>query len=78
MTQINHQHKKRLEYIAAFLRNHRLNVGKTQNDLSESTDSVHRNTIVRAEAAKNISLLKLFQMLDALELSPQDLFLDVD
>ena len=78
MTQINHHHQKRLEYIAAFLRNYRLNVGMTQHDLSECSHSVHRNTIIRAEAAKNISLLKLFEILDAMELSPQDLFMEVE
>ena len=78
MTNKNHNHQKRMEYIAAFLRNYRLNVGKTQYDLSECTDSVHRNTIIRAEAAKNISLLKLFEILDALELEPNELFMEVE
>ena len=78
MSKTNHHHQKRMDYIAAFLRNYRLNVGMTQHDLSECSNSVHRNTIIRAETAKNISLLKLFEILDALELEPHDLFLDVD
>ena len=78
MNHKNQQHQKRMEYIASFLRNYRLNIGKTQYDLSECTNSVHRNTIIRAEIAKNISLLKLFEILDALELQPQDLFMDVE
>ena len=78
MTNKNQHHQKRMEYIASFLRNYRLNTGKTQYDLSECTSSVHRNTISRAEAAKNISLLKLFEILDALELQPSDLFLEVE
>ena len=78
MTHKKQQHKKRMEYIAAFLRNYRLNVGKTQCNLSECTDSLHRNTIIRAENAKNISLLKLFEILDAMELQPKDLFMEVE
>ena len=78
MTNKHHNHQKRMEYIASFLRNYRMNVGKTQYELSDCTNSVHRNTIIRAEIAKNISLLKLFEILDALELQPQDLFMDVE
>ena len=78
MTQKKQLHQKRMEYIAAFLRNYRLNVGKTQCNLSECTSSLHRNTIIRAEAAKNISLIKLFEILDALELEPNELFMDVE
>ena len=78
MAHKNHKYQKRMDYIASFLRNYRLNDGMTQYDLSKCTDSVHRNTVVRAEAAKNISLLKLFEILDALELKPQDLFMEVD
>ena len=78
MSTIPDHHQNRLDYIASFLRNYRLNVGMTQHDLSECSNSVHRNTIIRAETAKNISLLKLFEILDALELEPHDLFLDVD
>lgn len=78
MSTIPDHHQKRLNYLGAFIRNYRLNNCMTQKDLSECTDSVHRNTLVRLEAGKNISLLKLFEVLDAMELSPQDLFLDVE
>ena len=78
MTNKHHNHQKRMEYIASFLRNYRMNIGMTQYDLSECTNSVHRNTLVRLEAGKNVSLLKLFQVLDALELEPHELFLDVE
>lgn len=80
MNQINQQHQKRMDYIASFIRNYRLNNGMTQNDLSDCTDSFHLNTLKNLESGKrkNISLLKLFQILDALELSPQDLFMDVE
>ena len=77
-TNKNQHHQKRMEYISSFIRNYRMNIGMTQYDLSECTNSVHRNTLVRLEAGKNVSLLKLFQVLDALELEPHELFLEVD
>ena len=80
MSKTNQKHQKRMEYISSFIRNYRLNNGMTQNDLSEFTNSFHINTLKNLETGKrkNISLLKLFQILDALDLSPQDLFMDVD
>lgn len=78
MSTIPDHHQKRLDYLGSFIRNYRLNSGMTQYELSDCADSVHRNTLVRLEAGKNISLVKLFEVLDALELSPHDLFLDVE
>ena len=68
--------QKRLDYISSFLRNYRLNCGLRQKDLSNS--SLSHRTVLRAEAAKNISLLKLFEILDAMELDAKELFMDVD
>jgi|LSQX01.2.fsa_nt_gb transcriptional regulator with XRE-family HTH domain len=78
MSTIPDHHQNRLDYIASFIRNYRMNVGRTQKELCQSDNSVHHNTLIRLEKGKNISLLKLFDVLDALELSPNDLFLDVD
>ena len=78
MSTIPAHHQNRLDYIASFIRNYRMNIGMTQYELSDCADSVHRNTLVRLEAGKNISLIKLFEVLDALELEPHELFLDVD
>jgi DNA-binding XRE family transcriptional regulator len=78
MNNLTNQHQKRLNYLGSFIRNYRMNIGMTQYELSDCADSVHRNTLVRLEAGKNISLIKLFEVLDALELEPHELFLDVD
>jgi transcriptional regulator with XRE-family HTH domain len=77
MKQLNHHNQKRMKYISAFIRNYRLNMGMSQYELSECTN-VHRNTLVRLEAGKNISLIKLFEILDAMNLEPHQLFLDLE
>jgi len=76
---IEDHNQKRLEAIAMFLKEFRINSGLTQEEVSQSSlTSPHRNTIVRAENARNISLLKLFEILDALELEPREVFMDID
>jgi len=74
---IEDHNQKRLEAIAMFLKEFRINSGLTQEELSQYS-SPHRNTIVRAENARNISLLKLFEILDALELEPREVFMDIE
>ncbi len=71
------QHLKRFEYISIFLRELRLNSGFTQEELSKQLN-LHRNSIIRAEKAKNITLLSLFELADALDISPKELFQDID
>lgn len=78
MNNLTNPHQKRLNYLGTFIRNYRMNIGMTQYELSECADSFHRNTLVRLEAGKNTSLIKLFEVLEALELEPHELFLDVD
>jgi hypothetical protein len=39
---------------------------------------LHRNTVIRIENAKNLTLLSLFELADALDLSPKELFLDIE
>lgn len=76
---IEDHNKKRLQAVAMFLKEFRINSGLTQQEISQSSLlSPHRNTIVRIENAKNISLLKLFEILDSLGLEPRDLFQDVE
>jgi transcriptional regulator with XRE-family HTH domain len=74
---ITEQHLKRLEYLSIYLRELRLNEGFTQKELSQQM-KLHRNTIIRAENAKNLTLLSLFELADALDLSPKELFLDIE
>ncbi len=71
------QHIKRLEYLSTFLRELRINEGMTQKELSQQMN-LHRNTIIRAENAKNLTLLSLFELADALDISPKELFLDIE
>lgn len=67
----------RLLLISTFLKEYRINSGFTQEELSQQSN-LHRNTIIRAENAKNITLLSLFELADALDLSPKELFLDIE
>jgi transcriptional regulator with XRE-family HTH domain len=71
------QHHKRLEYLSTFLRELRLNEGLTQQELSKQM-KLHRNTVIRAENAGNMTLLSLFELADALDISPKELFLDIE
>jgi transcriptional regulator with XRE-family HTH domain len=74
---IPEQHQKRLEYLSSFLREYRLNENLTQKDLSERLN-LHRNTIIRAEAAKNITLISIFELADAFDIPVKELFLDME
>jgi transcriptional regulator with XRE-family HTH domain len=74
---IPEQHQKRLEYLSNFLHELRLNENLTQKELSEKLN-LHRNTIIRAEAAKNMTLVSLFELADALDFNISDLFSDID
>jgi len=69
---------RRLESISSLLLELRLlNKGMTQQLLSENLN-LCRNTIVRAENAKNITLISLFELVDAHNISLRDLFMDID
>lgn len=74
---ISQQHLKRLEYLSIFLRELRLNEGLTQEELSQQMQ-LHRNTVIRAENAENLTLLTLFELVDALNISPKELFTDME
>jgi transcriptional regulator with XRE-family HTH domain len=74
---IPYQNLKRLEFLSTFLRELRLNSGMTQQEISQQIN-LHRNSIIRAENAKNITLLSLFELADALDISPKELFLEID
>ena len=63
--------QKRLDTLACYLRELRLNEGMTQKDV----ESIHRNTISRIEHAKNFSLLTLFEICDLYGIEPSELLL---
>jgi transcriptional regulator with XRE-family HTH domain len=75
--QIPAQHQKRLEIISTYLRELRFSEGLTQKELSQIMN-LHRNTIIRAENAKNLTLLSLFELADALDININQLFQDIE
>jgi transcriptional regulator with XRE-family HTH domain len=71
------QNLKRLEYLSIYLRELRFNQGMTQAELSQQMN-LHKNTILRAENARNLTLLSVFELADALDISPNELFQDIE
>ena len=69
MKDIQEHNRERLRAVQAFLKWYRINSGFNQQELSEYSD-VHRNTISRYESCspKNLTLLTIFEIADALEL----------
>lgn len=65
------QHKMNL--LSQYLVECRFNENLSQWDVSEEID-IHRNTIVRAENGKNITLVSLFILADYYEMPLSDLF----
>ena len=70
-------HLKKLETIATYLRELRFNEGLTQKELSQKLN-LHRNTVIRAENGKNLTLLSLFEFADAMDIRFQELFQDIE
>jgi DNA-binding XRE family transcriptional regulator len=66
----------RLAAISNFIKVYRTDSGYSQLQLSKQSN-LHRNTIINAESAKNITILSLFELLDALDVSPEELFYDI-
>jgi len=73
---VSNINRKRLLELSTFLRELRLNNNLTQQDLSNY--NLHRNTIIRAENNHNITLLTIFELADALDISLSELFLDIE
>jgi len=76
-SKITPEHQKRLEQISSYLKELRLSEGLTQQHLSQ-THGLKRNSISRAETAKNITLVSIFKLADALGVSIKELFEAVD
>lgn len=74
---IPENHHKRLEAISTYLRELRFNSGMTQQELSQNMN-LHRNTIIRAENAKNLTLLTVFELADTFQISPSELISIID
>ena len=71
--------QKGMEEIRAFVKNCRINDGLTQSELS-SRSNLHVNSIQRFEKgiSRNISLLTLFSLIDALEMPLSEFFVDME
>lgn len=67
----------RLTAISHFIKSYRIDSGISQQQLSEQSN-LHRNTIINAESGKNLTLISLFELADALDLSLKELFLDIE
>lgn len=72
---ISDQNKKRLLYLSNLLKEYRHSEGLTQKELCLH---LHRNSVVRAENAKNLTLLSVFKLADALDISLNELFADIE
>lgn len=79
MKEIQQYNKERLQAVSTFLKGYRINSGLSQLELSEVSE-VHRNTIGRLESGipKNITLLTVFEIADALELDINQIFMEIE
>jgi len=71
--------RERLQAVSNFLKWYRINSGFNKNELSVCSN-VHRNTIARLESCnpKNLTLLTVFKIADALELDVNQIFLEIE
>jgi DNA-binding XRE family transcriptional regulator len=77
--EIQQHNKDRLQAVSGFLKWYRINSGYSQIDLS-ACSGVHRNTIIGYESCcpRNLTLLTVFEIADALELDVNQIFLEVE
>jgi len=67
------EYYQKLDNISALIKEHRLANGYTQMELAENLN-LHRNTLSRAEGAKNMTVLTLIELCETLELDFEELF----
>ena len=70
------EYYKKLGNIAALIKEYRLNSGYSQMELAENLN-LHRNTLSRAEGAKNMTVLTLIELCETLELDMSELFYEM-
>ena len=67
-------HRPRFAEITGFIRNYRINDGLTQTEFSELSET-HVNTLQRFETGdKNITLVTLFNFIDAMDMTLAEFF----
>lgn len=71
------EYYKKLDYVAALIREYRINSGYSQMELSEYSN-LHRNTLSRAERGENITILSLIELCETLELDLKELFCEIE
>ena len=64
--------EKRLEWLSLYIKELRLNLGLRQQDLADKSD-LPRSTIQRIEYGKNITIMTLYKIADALQVNPSEL-----
>ena len=74
--EISNQHRRRLQQISDMLREIRLSQGLQQNDLHEF--GLSRRQIQEGEYSKNISLVKLFALIDCYNYTIEELFQGIE
>ena len=74
--EISNQHQRRLQQISDMLREIRLSQGLQQNDLHEF--GLSRRQIQEGEYSKNISLVKLFTLLDCFDYTVEEFFQGIE
>jgi transcriptional regulator with XRE-family HTH domain len=75
--EIPSEHQEALNAISTYIRELRFSEGLTQLELSQQIN-LHRNSIQRAEGGKNITLLTIFELADAFDISPTDIISIID
>ena len=68
--QISPDHQKRLDSLACYLRELRLNENLRQKEVEAG---VHPNTLSRMENSKNFTLITLFEICDFYGIQPSEL-----
>ncbi len=66
-----------LESVGTLIKEYRFNNNYSQAELSQNLN-VHRNTLIRAENGKNITVLSLIEIAETLEIDLKDLFIDIN
>lgn len=75
--EIPEHQKKRFLILSTYLRELRFAEGLSQQELSVLV-GMHRNTIINAEGMCNLTVLSLFELSDALDINPRELFSLID
>lgn len=71
--EIPQKHTQKLELLSAYLRELRFSEGMTQKEFGQYLN-IHYRTLQRAENSKNITLLTVFEIADAFDINPKQLF----